>query len=353
MTRNAPIDVMLNPAVRVLWRAEDVVQLELGARAVLVEGVDAATVRELVSPGGHASAAAPDGHTEDSTRHSLTSLTEAGYLWPRVDPGSEPNSEPNSDARLAPPVPRLAADLAALTARHGARAAELLNARQHCAVAVHGAGRVAAHVAALLAAAGVGRVYLLDADDVRLHQAMPGGVGPADEGRRFVAAASAAVRRAAPEAETTPLPMGERPDLVVLAVDEPIEGDRRDALHARECAHLAVRLGADYGVVGPLVIPGFTSCLRCADLHRRDRDPAWTALAVQLTVARRRGGASDVGLATVVAGVAVLQALAYLDGGEPAAIEGTLEMHLPDWRIRRRSWPVHPNCDCGRAATAQ
>ena len=36
------------------------------------------------------------------------------------------------------------------------------------------------------------------------------------------------------------------------------------------------------GLVGPLVIPGVTSCLECADLHRRDRDAAWPAVAAQL-----------------------------------------------------------------------
>ncbi len=351
MARSSPFDVMLNPAVRLLWRSEDVVQLELGARAVLVEGVDSTFMRRLGPARGGAAvpAAAAPAVGDDAAGHSLTSLAAAGYLWPRVDP----DGATDSDARLAAPQPRLAADLAALTARHGQGAAERLNARRHCAVAIHGNGRVAAHVAALLAAAGIGRVHLVDADDVRLYQAMPGGVGPADEGRRFVAAASAAVRRAAPDADTTPLPIGERPDLVVLAVDVPIDSDRRDGLHARGCAHLAVRLGADHGVVGPLVIPGLTSCLRCADLHRRDRDPAWSALAVQLTVARRHGAASDVALATVVGGITALQALAYLDGDEAAAIEGTLELQLPDWRIRRRSWPAHPDCDCGRTPAAQ
>jgi hypothetical protein len=96
------------------------------------------------------------------------------------------------------------------------------------------------------------------------------------------------------------------------------------------------------------VIPGLTSCLRCADLHRIDRDPAWPALAVQLSVRRRRAAPADVALATAIGGVAALQALAFLDGGDPATIDGTLEMHLPDWRIRRRSWPTHPDCDCGR-----
>jgi hypothetical protein len=291
MARNAPHDVMLNPAVRLLWRAADVVQLELGARAVLVEGVDAAIVRRLVPTAATGTPPEPRRPgADDSMWHSLTSLTEAGYLWPRTDPASGGGPGGDGDSRLAPPRPRLAADLGALTARHGQCGAEVLNARRHCAVAIHGAGRVAAHVAAVLAAAGVGRVHLLEGEDVRLHQAMPGGLVPDDEGRRFTVAANAAVRRGAPDADTTPLPMGERPDLVVLAIDEPIDGDRRDALHARECAHLAVRLGVDHGVVGPLVNPGLTSCLRCADLHRRDRDPAWTALAVQLTVGRRRGG---------------------------------------------------------------
>ena len=51
-------------------------------------------------------------------------------------------------------------------------------------------------------------------------------------------------------------------------------------------------------------------------------------------------------MATVVAGVAALQALAFLDGGDPAVLDGTLELRLPDWRLRRRSWPPHPDCDC-------
>ena len=36
------------------------------------------------------------------------------------------------------------------------------------------------------------------------------------------------------------------------------------------------------GVVGPLVLPGHTGCLRCQHLHRCDRDPSWPHLAAQL-----------------------------------------------------------------------
>src|SRR5690349_16879726 len=53
-------------------------------------------------------------------------------------------------------------------------------------------------------------------------------------------------------------------------------------LHAAAVAHLPVRVRDGVGLVGPLVIPGVTSCLECADLHRSDRDAAWPAVASQL-----------------------------------------------------------------------
>lgn len=328
---SGPADVVLNPAVRVLWRGPRAVQLELGGRAVVVDGIDAHGMRNLLGRG--------DAPMRRSDRAALRSLAESGFLWP--------GRPVEDDPRLAPPRPRLAPDLGALAARYGDRAAELLSARRAAAVAVHGTGRVAGQVAALLAAAGVGRVYVTADSDARLPDAAPGGITPADEGRRFGTAVADAINRAAPEAEPTAPPNGQQPDLVVLALSGPVDPDRRAALHVWRHRHLAVQVGAGHGVVGPLVIPGLTSCLRCADLHRLDRDPAWSALAVQLALRQRRGDSTDVALATTISGMTALQALAFLDGGEPAVIDGTLELHLPDWRVRRRSWPVHPSCDCG------
>jgi hypothetical protein len=168
----------------------------------------------------------------------------------------------------------------------------------------------------------------------------------ADEGDLLSVATERALRRVAPQVDTTPAQLGERPQLTVLAVDGPVPDERHTALHAADTPYLIVSLGIDSGVVGPLVLPGLTSCLRCADLHRRDRDPAWPALAAQLTVQRRYGPASAAVVATILAGVAAQQVLAYLDGEDPASLDGTLELHLPDWRIRRRSWPPHPECGC-------
>src|SRR6516165_8762324 len=71
-------------------------------------------------------------------------------------------------------------------------------------------------------------------------------------------------------------------DLVVLS-DYLLADPRmvRD-LHTRGVPHLPVRVRDGTGLVGPLVIPGVTSCLRCADLHRSDRDAAWPVVASQL-----------------------------------------------------------------------
>ncbi len=334
---------MLSPAARVLWRAPNTVQLELGTRRVIVDGVGVPVVRRLLgrsvdpAEGGTAEGGSVHSGPGDTTDLQRT-LVEGGFLWPVASS--------QDDLRRAPPAPRLASELAALSVRHGERAAEVLAVRRHSAVAIHGSGRVGAQLAGLLAAAGVGRVHALERSAVRLHQTAPGGLRPADEGSRYDEAAAAAVLRAAPEVDAAPPPLGDRPDLVVLAIDEPVDPDRRSALHARGCAHLAVSVGPDRGVVGPLVLPGLTSCLGCADLHRRDRDPAWDVLAVQLAHPHRAGAAAQVAVTAVVAGLAAMQALEFLDGGSPAAVEGTLEFAPPDVRVRRRTWPPHPDCDC-------
>jgi len=319
---------VLNPSTRLLWRATGQIQLELGTRRVIVDGIDQEAVRSLIGRRSDDAIPAP----------VMEALATAGFI-------ARPPRH-NSSTQL----PRLAADLAALRVQQGGGADDTLAGRRTAAVTVVGPSRVAGLVAALLAAAGVGHVAVSGSGDVRLHLAAPGGVQPADEGQRFTAAATAAVARAAPECDTSPRPLHLRPDLVVLATEAPVDTGLRETLHALGTAHLVVQAGADHGVVGPLALPGVASCLRCADLQRLDRDHAWSALAVQLAIAPKYGTPSDVSLATLVAGLAAVQALAFLDGSDPATIEGTLEIQLPDWRLRRRSWPPHPECECGAHA---
>jgi hypothetical protein len=248
---------------------------------------------------------------------ALSTLAADGFAWRCADirPPPVPASLPSS---LPPPgSPQLAGELAALRARHGPRADQVLADRARATVVVHGTGRLPVAVGALLAAANVGRVTVYDSGEVHRHDSAPGGPLAGDEGRRFNEAAHDAIRRAAPRVDTTSIGPSERPDLVLLAGDPPVSPELSRRLHAEGTAHLACRTSADQAVVGPLVVPGLTSCLECADLTRLDRDPAWSMLAVQLCAPRPRASASDLALMNLTASIAALQALGYLDGDEP------------------------------------
>ena len=113
--------------------------------------------------------------------------------------------------------------------------------------------------------------------------------------------------------------------------------------------HLVVSASEAIGVVGPLVLPGQSACLRCLDLTRAERDPAWPLILAQLSAqASADPPGCDTVLATTVAAQAVAQALAFIDedGRAPAVTNGTLELVLPGWQWRRRTWPPHPRCGC-------
>jgi hypothetical protein len=244
---------------------------------------------------------------------------------------------------------RLGPDLAALSllpAPHSPL--EVMRGRRAAAVVVHGAGRVGVSLATLLGAAGVGRVHVADRGPVRPGDVAPAGFAAADVDRSRSAAAADALRRAAPEVQSDAPPPGRRPDLVVIASTDPVDTSLRTALVRGRVPHLVAGVRETTAVVGPLVLPGRTGCLRCGDLHRVDRDPAWPVVAAQLVgVRRRREEPCDVALATLAAGLAALQVLAHLDGRPVAAIGASLELGLTDWRLRRRTWPGHPRCDCG------
>jgi bacteriocin biosynthesis cyclodehydratase domain-containing protein len=181
--------------------------------------------------------------------------------------------------------------------------------------------------------------------------AVVGGLTAADEGRPRVLAAADAVRRASPLTDLRPLPAGVRADLVVLARAWAASDPLVAGIHRTGVPHLVAAVRGQIGVVGPLVVPGRTSCLRCADLHRQDVDPRWSRLASQLTAAEPPPSGATV-TCLLTAATAALQVLAYLDGtAAPATLDATVELRPPDLLPRSRRWPPHPACDCGAAGT--
>jgi bacteriocin biosynthesis cyclodehydratase domain-containing protein len=142
-------------------------------------------------------------------------------------------------------------------------------------------------------------------------------------------------------------------DLVVLT-DYLIADPRlvRD-LHSRGVAHLPVRVRDGTGLVGPLVIPGVTSCLSCADLHRRDRDAAWPAVSAQL---RETVGLADRATLLATAALALSQVNRVISAvrgqgnvanlGPPQTLDATLEFDLGAGAVVVRRWTRHPLCPC-------
>lgn len=345
----------LNTAARPLWRDGSTLQFGLDPeRAVVVEGVNSATARLLCHLDGtrlesevlaDAAAAGLDVGIVTQLLAGLRRhrLVVDGYPVALSDLGGQAAAE------------RLAPDHASLALRHpGDLAAQILRRRRAAAVIVHGAGRVGAPLAALLAAAGVGRVIVVDDERARLGDCAPGGLAPSTVHRQRGAAAGETVRTCAPEVDTTPLPPNRSPDLVVLTEAPPPNSAPLAAMHAAGLAHMLVGVRETTAIVGPLVLPGSSSCLRCTHLHRCDRDPAWPMLAAQLSTPRQGiAEPCDVVLASLTAAIGALQGLAFLDGETPATLGGTLELSLPGWQIRRRTWMPHPNCGCLTTETLQ
>ena len=332
---------VLSPASRRLWRDPQTLQLgRAGDRAVVLAGLDPAAravlglldgTRDL---GGVEQAAVAAGCTAERARELLGLLQQAGLIldaaerWP---------------ARLAVDErDRLSADVASLSLLHGGAGLSALHRRDARSVAVLGGGRVGGPLAALLAAAGVGSVDVVDDGRASAADAAVGGLRPGDVGRRRGEAARERMLEVAPTTRSGPL---RHPDVVVLAPTAGLE-DGVEALLRSGTPHLLAEVRDTVGVVGPLVLPGRSACLRCLDLTRTDRDPDWPALAVQLASPSRWSAPCDAVLAAAVSAQAALQVLTLLDGGVPAAVDGSLELALPDWRWRRRSWPVHPACAC-------
>jgi bacteriocin biosynthesis cyclodehydratase domain-containing protein len=344
---------LLKPALRRIWRDNTTLQIGLDPdRALVLGGVDPATARFV--------------DTLDGTRERTEAITAAAGLG--VDEtqatrlldmfGSEGMlDDASADTRVLFQLggeerERLRPDLASLSlvGRSPDGGMTALTRRQRASVHVYGAGRVGAPVANLLAAAGVGHLLVTDPEPARLADVAPGGLCPEDVGVRRHDGVKAVLTRNFGGTRVTLPPTRVLPDLAVLAPTLRVNPARANRLMRAGVPHLYVGVRETTGVIGPLVLPGKSSCLRCHDLYRSDKDPAWPRIAAQLSaVDKTEVRACDTVLAVTVAALAVLQLLTFLDGGRPGAVDGTFEVKLPEGQVRRRSWRPHYACGCSWA----
>lgn len=335
---------VLKPTLRHRWRDAETLQLGTDpAVAVLITGMSSSdrAVLELLdgtrTEAEIVAAAVEAGAPERDATGLLDTLRRAGALDDagRADPLTE---LPFHDRE------RLRCELAELSLHSDApgAAADAIAHRLRCTVVVLGCGRLGGPIAALLAAAGVGEVDVYDPAPTHPHDVLPGGLSAQHTSRPRHEALAESVSGLRVRRRT-----GSALDAALVVLAPPAGSDPTTAERLRRdgVPHLAVDTVDGAGVVGPLVLPARSACLRCLDVHRRDRDPAYVATG-------NRGLPHTAGSALTVAtaALATLQALTFLDepytGARPATLDGTLELRPPDWRLRRRTWPPHPDCGC-------
>jgi hypothetical protein len=341
----------LKAGLRPLWRSGDTVQIGVDprrARALTGLGKAAAVVSLLDGSRDTAEVvrtAETYGIRQEVVHRVIGLLASAGVLddYPASLRAALPDY---LRARL---TPELAS--AALAYGHGDGGAAVLARRRAAFARVHGGGRVGACVATFLAASGVAWVSCVDTRAAAAADVTPAGLGTADVGRNTAAGVARAVHRVAPEARTAD-DARRLPDLAVITG----RGDPvlLAALMRDRVPHLVVNADEAIGTVGPMVVPGRSACVRCVDLSKAARDPAWPRILAQVSGTGDQPAATqacDTVLTAATAALAAAQSLAFIDRAcEPAAANGTLEVVLPQWQWQRRGWPPHPACVCGAAS---
>ena len=344
----------LKAGLRPLWRDRDTLQIGvdprraaaltgLGKAAAIVSLLDGSRdVAEVVRTAARYSI------TPKAANRVLGLLASAGVLddFPAHLHATLPDY---LRARLAPELA-----CAALAYGHGDGGARVITRRRAAFVRVYGAGRVGAGIATFLAASGVAWVSCRDTGTVTPADVMPGGLDLGDVGDNRAAGVARAIRQVAREVRTAD-DEARLPDLAVLAGP----GARADPVTLADLMrlrvpHLAVGADEAIGVVGPLVEPGHSACLRCVDLSKAARDPGWPMILAQAGGSAGGPAVSPQACGTVLAAAtaarAAAQALTFIDrAASLVTAGGTLEMVLPHWQWRRRSWPAHAACTCGAA----
>lgn len=113
--------------------------------------------------------------------------------------------------------------------------------------------------------------------------------------------------------------------------------------HLCSLPHLHVGTRLDSAQIGPLVVPGESSCFRCAQLHRCDASPDWVGIDLQWRH-HAKSTQSDSLLTYQTAAYTLLLLRHWMDGR--AITNTTWAATLPWLHFRARAARPHPLCGC-------
>lgn len=133
------------------------------------------------------------------------------------------------------------------------------------------------------------------------------------------------------------------PALVIVVAHFVIDPADRGRWLSLDRAHLPIVLGDSGARIGPLVEPGLGPCLHCLELHHRDADPAWPAIASQLW--GRRSPLDAAGFAAELAAI-TLRLIAERLALGPAPSASSLTIEAGSGSRSSLGWLRHPECGC-------
>jgi hypothetical protein len=300
-----------------VWRSDSCLEIGYPPRSIRLDGIDPIQATWLAGLRGDRTleAALADGAQRGLRPTTMRRLLNAGVSCGLIDDaGGIPQSLRDASVTVRD---MLAGDIA--SARHihgaGAHAMSIIDRRRSAEVAVHGEGAVADALVLVLTSAGIGSVARSETthSSSRRHR-----------------------RRSA-----------DRSCHVICESAHPDAAADPDAM-ALDIPHLALSAAGARAVIGPLVIPGRTSCLRCRELHLADADPTWPRAAVQW--AARRSSPVSAGLAHLAGAWGALHVLALIDSDpqrvQTPVVDGALVIELPHASGTRVPRPPHPLCGC-------
>ncbi|MCL2787602.1 MAG: ThiF family adenylyltransferase [Micrococcales bacterium] len=335
----------LKAGLKWMWRSE--LQAQVGIDSAL------RVVLDLEHPGEHRIGEALASHSTitqirgmlkregaDPKRATriIGELRRAGLLCEPGRPTSRFSIPPGLRERLAP-----GAETRALLIEGDGWEEQVRLAK--AAVLVSGLGRTGARLAATLADAGVGTLWLSDSVPVSRRD-LGADYGAEDIGRKRQTALGDRLRNRHTGTQIRTSPLTEIDAAVLVNLSTP-DLTQAAPLFREEIAHLSLVVGEVSGTCGPWVVPGATACLRCQSLAYTDFDPDWPALGTQLSAdspLEQRG--EDPCLAGALGALGAAQVVAALTGWEPTCSSARLTLRLPDLRTEFTPVEEHEICGC-------
>lgn len=265
----------------------------------------------------------------------LATLSQAGVLLPNP---VAPKAKPYLVSQIVAANP--AAELPALSAlRPDGDGHQTLIRRAQSTVAITSANRLGAGLALLLAAAGVGRLLILDASPVLPEDLVP--YRAAHLGTARCQAVKLLVAEVAPLAEV--ITEG-TPDVVISVEFGTQTSAYFGPLLSLATPHLPIATQEASAEIGPFVLPNNSACTHCLQLTRRNADEDWAGLITEVAETGAVGLETSVGVAA--AGLAGAQVLSFLDGGRPALLNRVATISAPDVIPALTEVAPHPDCGC-------